>query len=200
MIDNYRTARIIRIILVLIIIVIAIVGLVVAAQYLFFSGSTVDKKSDASASALLSTSVGSSVRMTVRGEIVADEEFRSYQIDITPDRRMFRAYSGYLENQIDSVDLENNMPAYEQFVHALYRADYSVGIETNNQPSDLLGICSSGKLYEFYIIKDGRTVKKLWTTSCSNTKGSLRASFTQINRLFINQIPKVQTNIGKVWR
>ena len=42
-----------------------------------------------------------SVRWTVRGPIVADETFRSYQIEISPNKRTYTVYQGYLDKQLD---------------------------------------------------------------------------------------------------
>jgi len=105
-----------------------------------------------------------------------------------------------MNQQIDKVSLVNNIPAYEQFIYALYGADFMKGNELTGDSNELRGVCASGKLYEFQILKSEKVIKKLWTTSCSGLRGSLKASLTQINSLFNDQIPDVQSNIGKLWR
>ena len=45
-----------------------------------------------------------SVRWTVRGPIVADEEFKSYQITVSPTSRKYVIYSGYLDRVLDKKE------------------------------------------------------------------------------------------------
>lgn len=197
---GYRSRRIFPIIMVLILVAIAIVGLVYAAQYLFFSGGkSSTSKTDVSQSALINTSANRSVIMTVRGQIVADENFRTYQIKIAPNGRTFTTYTGYLDKQLENVSLYNNVPAYEQFVYALNRAKLMNANEFTGENNDTRGICATGYLYEFQIMESDKTIKKLWTTSCSNARGSLRIAVAPIVNLFVVQIPDVQTKISSLW-
>jgi flagellar basal body-associated protein FliL len=78
--------RILPVILVVVIMIVAIVGLVALARAIFFSSGSSDttQQVDVSRDALLATSEGHAVQVTVRGPIVADENFNSYRITITP--------------------------------------------------------------------------------------------------------------------
>ena len=193
--DSYTAARNLRIILVIIISVVAIAGLVAAARYVFFP--TDSSKNDTSETSLLSTSANRSVKMSVRGSIVANENFRSYQIEITPNERLLTTYSGYMGQATQSISLGNNIPAYEQFVYALNEYKFMRAIEFSGTANDTRGVCPTGLLYEFEILKDDKTIKKLWTTSCSG--GSFIASVASVKSLFTNQIPKSMSVIGKLW-
>src|SRR5690606_34333620 len=97
------------------------------ARLVFGGNADTAQTIDTSRQDLLNTSVNRSVSMTVRGPIVADEDFRSYQIVISPDSRQFRAFTGYLDVITDSETLPNNTAAYDQFVNALDKANLSVG-------------------------------------------------------------------------
>lgn len=196
---TFRSSRIIPIALVLIVIAIAIAALVSLARAVFFSGdSQTTSKVDVSREALLSTTANRSVRVTVRGAIVADEQFRSYQITISPSSRILTTYTGYLDKQIDQISLPNNIPAYEQFVYALDRANYARGTELTGEKNDTRGICANGLVYQFDVIQDTTTVKNLWTTTCKSSKGSLSADASQLKSLFIEQVPGASTLIGKL--
>lgn len=197
---SYKTSRIIPIALILIITAIAIAALVSLARVIFFSdGSTSNtNQPDVSRAALLSTSADRSVRMIVRGSIVADESFRSYQINVTPSTRNLTTYTGYLENPIDSINLGNNIPAYEQFVYALDKANLSKGTELTGDKNDLRGVCATGNVYEFQILKSDKPVKSLWTSTCKGSAGSLDASVSQLTGLFTSQIPDSRTSINKI--
>ena len=198
---TYRSTRVLPVALIIIIIVIAIVGLTYIARLLFFSdNSGVLSQADTSQAALTSTSADRAVAMTVRGAIVADEDFRSYQVKVTPNQRILTIYTGYQNQPIDNITIGNNIPAYEQFVYALNRAKLMNNDEATGDSNDTRGVCPTGKLYEFQILKADKSVKKLWTTSCSNARGSLGLSVSTLTNLFIDQIHGAQTKIGSIWR
>lgn len=198
---NYKTARIIPVVLTLIIVAVIIAALVSLARTFLFpdSTSTNTAQSNIAQAALLSTSADRAVRLTVRGKIVAEEDFRSYQIKITPNERTLTTYSGYKGDVIDAISLGNNIPAYEQFVYALYRNNLIRGTELTGDSNDLRGVCASGRLYEFQVLKSDKKIKQLWTSSCSSSKGSLRANVNQLTNLFIVQIPESKPIIDKLW-
>lgn len=195
---NYRTSRVLPIILVIVIVIIAVAAIVSLARVVFFSGPSAPVEIDNSRAALLSTEAGRSVSMTVRGPIVADEEFHSYQITISPNGRELTTYRGYLESVVERVALGNNVAAYEQFVHALDKADLAVGRQFEGERDDVRGICATGRVYEFTILNNGESVKRLWTSTCKGSLGSLDASAAQLTELFVDQIPDAADVIKKV--
>jgi len=187
---NYRTSRILPTVLTIIVIVIAIAGLVALARLLFTgSSSTSVVEHNVSQQNLLNTAASRSVSMTVRGPIVADEDFRSYQIIISPTERKFTAFTGYLDVITNQQTLSNNTAAYDQFVNALNKANMVAGTPFEGEKNNVLGICATGKVYEFRTLDGGETTEMLWTSTCSGSQGSLRASVTQLSQLFLNQIP-----------
>lgn len=196
---NYRTSRIIPIVLVVVIIIIAIASLVSLARVVFFSGSTSKTAvTDTSQEALLNTVVGRRVSMTVRGPIVADEKFRSYKIDISSDARTIKTYTGYLDTIVDQNTLGNNVAAYDQFVHALDKANLTKGKQFEGDKNIKLGICATGSVYDFAVLNGDTVVKDLWTSTCNGSPGSLDGSVTQLTSLFTNQIPGANMQISKI--
>lgn len=197
---TYRNSRIIPIALVLIIVAVAIAALVSLARAVFFSGSTQSTTTqvDVSKEALVSSTADRSVRMTVRGTIVADEDFRSYQISVSPSSRSLTTFTGYLDKRIDGVQLSNNVTAYEEFVFALDRANLAKGTELSGDKNDIRGICATGLVYQFEILKDNSSVKTLWTSTCKGSRGSLDANLAQLTQLFTSQIPTANTLISKI--
>lgn len=181
--------------------IIAIVALVSLARAIFFSGdrsSNTTQQIDVSREALLNTAEGHSVRMTIRGPIVADETFNSYRITITPSSRSLVTYKGYLGGQIDAVQLGNNVSAYEEFVHALDKAALPTGTQFPADKDDTRGICATGRIYEYEIINGDEVVKRLWTSTCKGSPGSLQASADQLTNLFIVQIPDARDVLNKI--
>ena len=188
---TYRNTRLVPVILLILIIIIAVAALVSVARVVFFSGSSNSNPAvvDTSRENLLNTSLGHSVSMTVRGPIVADENFHTYQITVSPTTREIKTFNGYLDRRVDSKTLSNTVAGYEEFVYALEKANLSKGDELAGDKNDIRGLCASGKLYEFSILNNGDSVKTLWTTSCNSARGSLDGVLATYTGLFLKQIP-----------
>jgi len=192
---RYRTTRFLPIILIVVVIIIAIVAIIALGRAVFHgSSSSKPAAVDTSQTQLLNTDASSSVRMTVRGPIVAEENFRSYQITISPSQRSLQTFKGYLDTVIDQVQLDNNTDAYTQFVFALNKANLAKGTADD---SDIRGICASGEVYQFDIMSNGSPVKTLWTSTCSGSRGTLKANTAQLANLFQVQIPNGSALIQK---
>ena len=182
-----NSTRIVPIVLVLIIIAIVIAALVSIGRVVF--GGNSSSQSNPGRDALLTTTTDHSVRMTVRGPIVADENFHSYQIVVSPTSRTMTTYQGYLDQSIGTLNYGNNTQAYEQFVYALDKANMMNADELTGNQNDTRGICATGLVYEFETLQDNSTVKKLWTSTCKGSPGSFNASVSQVTNLFLGQIP-----------
>lgn len=185
-----NSTRIFPIILVLIVVAIAIAALVSVGKTIFGGGDQPSTaQTDTSEQALLNTAAGNSVRMTVRGPIVADENFRSYRIAVDASGRNLTTYSGYLDQQLSNTQLSNNVKAYEEFVYALNRANLVKGTPLEGDKDDTRGICATGNVYEFEVLQGGMVTKHLWTSTCKGSAGSFKGSVEQVRSLFLNQIP-----------
>jgi len=197
---KYKNSRILPTVLVVVIVIIAIVALISGARAIFFSGSSSrEEVTDTTVASLLSTSVSSSVSMSVRGPIVADEDFHSYRIVVSPTSRQITTYNGYMGTVIAQQTLGNNTAAYEQFVNALNLAKMTAGNEPKEEENnDVRGICATGKLSEFSILSNDMSVETLWTSTCDGSKGTLRASASQLSNLFTAQIPDSEKLIRAV--
>lgn len=195
---TYKKSRTLPTILTVIIIIVAIAGIVALARVLFFSGSSSPQAVDTSKEQLLSSADGSSVRMTVRGPIVADENFRSYQITVSPSSREIKTYTGYLGAILDQRTLPNNVAAYEEFVHALDKANLVQGQPLTGDANDVRGICATGRVTEFSLLRDGQVSETLWTSTCGGSKGSLRANVDQLTQLFRAQLPESRALLNNV--
>lgn len=197
-------SRFVPILLVVVITIVAVAAVIAIGSSLLGGGqpkqdtsSTADEGRDA----LLSTDVSRSVRLTVRGPIVADEKFRSYQITVGPDSRKMTIYEGYLEKPIDSKSFDNNAKAYEELVYALDKRKMMTGKALTDEQNDLRGVCASKKIYELETLVNGEAVKKLWTSDCEGAKGSALGNVPDIIDMFMNQIPegkKMASSVGLV--
>lgn len=195
--NNSGVQRIIPIALVLIVIVIAVAALFSVGRSIFGSDDA-EEVVNTGQEALLNTSLDRSVRLTVRGPIVADEDFHSYTITATPTSRTLTTYQGYLDNQVDQVQLPNNSRSYEQFIYALDRASMMEASALEGDSNDVRGICATGRVFEYEVLQASNVIKKLWTTSCKQIKGSQKADNRRLSELFRVQIPEVNKTTRKV--
>jgi hypothetical protein len=200
--NSYRLRRIVPVVLTIIVIAIIIAALVSLARVIFFSNSQSSEVSqtDISRDALLSSGIGRAVSMNVRGPIVADENFKSYQILVTPSQRKYTTFQGYLREPIKEEVFDNSIAAYEQLVYALDKANLAKGVSFTGENNDLRGVCATGTIYEFKILNEDKTIKQLWTSSCSAARGSLSANLTQLTSLFRAQIPNIKSYTSNLWR
>lgn len=187
---NGNRSRIFPVILVLIVVAIAIAALVSVGRAIFGGDDpSAQSQVDVGRDALLTISSDRSVRMTVRGAIVADENFRSYRVTVTPGNRTLTTYKGYLESSIATKRYNNNNKAYEEFVYALDKANYMKGEAFTGDKDDTRGICATGRVYEYEVLEGTNVVKRLWTSTCKGSPGSFKASISQVEGLFLSQIP-----------
>lgn len=186
-------SRFVPILLVILITIVAVAAVIAIGRAIMGGGSSTSEgnstQMDRARAALLSSDITRSVRLTVRGQIVSDEEFRSYQIVISPTSRVMTTYEGYLSSVIETRDFDNNFVAYEEFVFALDKRRMMDGRALSEEQNDLRGVCASGKLYEFEVLVNGETLQKLWTSDCGGAKGSALAEVSEILSMFLGQIP-----------
>lgn len=194
--------RVIPIILVIIVVVVAATALFSLGRTLFGGDSSSPESSAPPANtgkaALTNTAADRSVRMSVRGPIVAGENFHSYTITASPDARNMTTYVGYIGQQVDTNQLTNNTQAYGQFVNALSRANLMEGTPLTGDANNTAGVCATGYLYMFDVLQGSTVVQSLWTSTCKGSPGSLKANLTQVNGLFQRQIPNYSTLATKV--
>ncbi len=184
-----RNTRIVPIILVILIVAIVIAALVSIGRAIFFGGGSQQPAVDPAVTALHDTSGAASVEMLVRGPIVANENFRSYRIAVSPSSRTLTTYKGYVGQVTANQTYDNNQQAYEQFVYALDKANMVKGTALTGDKDDTRGVCATGKVYEFTVLQGDSAVKHLWTSTCSGSQGSFKASVSQVGNLFLKQLP-----------
>ena len=187
-------ARFLPLFITLVVVIIAVIAVVSIGRAIFFSGNDSDqnaKNDPAVESSLLKTASDRGVKLTVRGPIVADEDFTSYTITASPSTRTMSVYNGYVDTIRDQKSYENNAQAYTQFVYALDKANMTKGkAVSGDAEQDLRGICATGYVYQYATTLNGQNVAELWTSTCGGSKGTLDASTSQLNNLFQKQIPE----------
>ena len=138
---------------------------------------------------------GRSARMTVYGPIVANEDRESYEITVTTTNRRFAAYKGYTQSQVASSDYDNTYEGYQQFVYALSRVGFDKERVLNEVENDDRGACATGKKYVYELFENGDQIKRVWTTTCSGSRGSFAGANDAVKALFVRQIPDFLTAV-----
>ncbi len=187
-----RSLRIFPLIIIGIVVIALIASVITIGRYIFNGDETKQEEENqvTAQDELLTLDTSHSVRVTIRGPIVADEEFSTYRIEVSSDSRDYYAYSGYLDRVKEEKSYGNNMSAYEQFVYALDKADMTK--PGKNDPAlddDVRGICATGQVYEYEILNAGTPVYRAWTSTCKGSPGTFGASVEQVTNLFVDQIP-----------
>lgn len=188
-------------IIVIIVVALVIASIVTIGRMIFGGNASKDTQKTPETTvvdSVLNQDGARSVRWTVRGPIVADEKYRSYQITVSPTKRSFVSYSGYLEQVLDSKTYENNAKAYEEFTYALRNAE--VGKANKADDEDFRGVCATnGIAYKFETLNGGSADHTLWSSTCEGSKGTLAADPLKIHALFVNQIPDFEPMFNKVF-
>lgn len=190
-----NTARVIPLIILVVVVGALIFGLITVGRYIFGGGSNTDEQSvvDQARDQLLTVDTERSMRMTIRGPIVGDEAFRTFEVRISPIQRQYIVYDGYREAVSSQRTFDNNSRAYEQFVYALDKAALTrPGKFTEEEASDIRGICAVGRVSEFELYDGETQLQRWWTSSCKGSPGTLGASVSQVTDLFSAQLPDVE--------
>lgn len=187
-------SKLLPIVLVIIVTIVAIIALVSVGRALLGRGDTPEVvEENPAAQSLLNSEIDRSVRMTVRGPIVANEEFNSYQIEISPVERRMTTYRGYEQEVIDTKQLGNSTEGYGEFVHALDRVNFTKEEKVTDTLDDVRGICATGRLYTFELLLAQSVIKDLWVSNCRKVPGSFGGDASAARDLFLKQIPDSDT-------
>lgn len=190
-----KPTRLGAILLMIIAAVILVAGLLWAGQSLFGGSSTNDEEKLSPGQKLLNDPTDvTSVRMSVRGPIVAKENHYAIVLSISQTERTITTFQGYDGQVLSTQTLGNTKAAFSDLLAALNRAGFMTevkGVGNENQ-----GICAVGQLIFFEILSDDKSIGKLWTTSCSKLNGSFGGLVINVQDLFLNQIPNSRNIIN----
>lgn len=188
-----NSSRVFSTILIIIVVIAIVIGLVSLVRYAMGAGNEASNEPNAqeqARSALLNTAEGYSVRVTARGPLVADERFVMQRVSISPSERKAFVYQGYMKSVKRKIVLGNTPAAYDQFVNALDKGEFTKLTKQDNEGEiDIRGICASGRVYEYEIMYGNEAVHYGWTSTCKGSPGNFGANLTYINNLFTAQIP-----------
>ena len=131
----------------------------------------------------------SEVRLTIEGNIVAQEEFRSIRITVSDNQRTFEILQGYEGSAEERKTFNNNPNAYRTFLTGLQNTAF---MATQDPDPTILSdaACPQGRRFRYEIIEAGEVVHSSWSTSCSRRHGNFAGDQGSVIRLFQLQIPE----------
>lgn len=133
----------------------------------------------------LADSQGSTVASYVDGPINAAEAHRAVRLTVSAKTRQIDVIAGYEGKVIDTKTYENNADAYNEFLQALNRANFTRERKISNISAD--AVCPLGNRTHYRIVENGDLKQNSWTASC--TGGTFGGNISLTNSLFRAQFP-----------
>ena len=167
--------------------VLASIALVILVIFLVIRGFSGNDKPQVEAKPLISyAQTDTTVRLTVDGPVVANQEHNAYQITVGREQTTMDTYVGYDQEVLQTNTYDNNAESYANFLRALDLAGFSKG--DTESDTDPRGTCATGNRYVLEIINGTNEVQSFWTTSCK-IRGTFQGNIEQVSNLFRNQVP-----------
>jgi hypothetical protein len=133
------------------------------------------------------SSTEAEVRLTISGQINAEENHREIQIIVDRDNARYIQYKGYNGEVMEEHQYPNTQAAYYNFLSALARAGFTDGDKSKALANET-GRCPLGQRYVMEMKDGSKQLERFWATNCSGPKtyhGNLSLTLT----LFQLQIP-----------
>jgi len=132
------------------------------------------------------------VKLTVQGPIVANEQFVSEVLDITPTQRSLTASVTYGNNLVTSQTLDNNSDAFNQLLGALLDAGLIQSVHGRNIATSAGSTCPQGLRFTYETFDTGgTTLTSLWASTCSTANQSFAGNLQLTNQLVRAQFPNI---------
>ncbi len=126
------------------------------------------------------------VRVTMRGIVNSEEKHRNIRITVSQNQRNIDVLQGYQNHLLKSQTLDNNASAYNVFMHALQRQNFT-GVR-QDRLKDSTGACSLGNVYTYELVNGSQQVLQSWSATCIG-QGTFAGNNANTLTLFQRQIP-----------
>ena len=127
------------------------------------------------------------VKLQTGGPIVGDDKYVSYEIEVTETYRKMTTFAGYQQVPTNVKQYDNNLEAYRNFLRALERSGFLTQLK-NTEGLDGTAACPTGRRFTYVLSDQKEEVSNLWSTSCTNIRGTLGGNASGIRSLFKAQI------------
>lgn len=126
-------------------------------------------------------------RFTVDGPVVANEEHRSYTIEVSQNVVSMKLFGAYGRETIEERSYRNTQEAFDTFLSALENervTDRARGTVAEDDDAEV-GVCSNGRRF---IVELDNEIRR-WSTSCRDNEGTAGFTMSRIRTLFQKQVP-----------
>jgi hypothetical protein len=136
------------------------------------------------------------VSATTDGIINGNDQHRAIKITVSKSHRTLHIYQGYEGTIAQSYSFTNNPTAFKQFLASLQKSKWTSVKRTSSTSVD--GQCPTGFRYIFANSGIDDIPNNLWSTTCSNIRGTFGGDTDLMLRLFQAQITDYNTLISDV--
>lgn len=164
-----------------------IIGLLILVVILVLKGSHQTTTSTYTKPLSSYASTDAVASFTAGGPIVADQNYRAIQIEISRNTSTINVTRGYQRTVLNTQSYPNNQPAFQAFLSALNTYGFSL-VNSSYKYTTPAGFCSFNETYSYSLINDGKTIINSWATACGG-QGNFKGIAADVNQLFIRQIP-----------
>jgi hypothetical protein len=128
-----------------------------------------------------------SVKYSVDGPVVANQEHDSYTIEVSQNVVSLKVFKSYGQTLVSEKSYKNTAPAYDNFLSALDNLNVTSRTKDTDTDDDYAeqGVCATGKRYIIELDNDVRR----WSTSCSSKQGTAGVKMSSVRKLFQKQVP-----------
>lgn len=185
------------VIILLIVLLVAAIGFKISSDRRAKNlGADSAESSEVIAKKLIDNSENNSVKIYVERGVIADENHYSIEMTVSANSRTIRVLRGYENIEDKSEGLTNNLEAYEAFLKALERNEFTK-LREDKSGFGFREACPTQRSYRFSLMEGSSQTFDRWYTFCDGKRfgeygGRVNAVFT----LFRNQFP----NYGTVTR
>lgn len=126
-------------------------------------------------------------RFIVDGPVVANENHRSFEIEVAENVVSMTVYGSYGQRVIEEKSYRNTTESFDTFLSALEneRVTDRFGDTDEEDDHEEIGVCPRGRRY---IVELDSAVRR-WSTSCRNSEGTAGFNMRSIRSLFEDQVP-----------
>lgn len=164
------------------------IGLIALIIILLVSGGSSSKQPTSQAVDLrkYASSSSAQAQLIISGPIVADQNYRQLEIDVSQSQVSLTVYTGYQRQVLRSKSYANNATAFSEFTYGLQRSGFSLG-STDKSQADPRGYCVNGIRDNYAFANDSKNLFAYWSNTCG--QGTFKGNISTVVRLFKNQVP-----------
>jgi hypothetical protein len=173
----------------LVLIVSVIVVILLIVSILKGSGSSTPASALSTTYNLLEpTATDTTLRVTIQGPTVADENHVAVRYTISKNSRVVESLKGYKNTVDKSQSLPNSAESYRELLNALSSSRLSRRRDTS---AVFATSCSSGNRYTYELFTGSNKHIDTWTSNCDPKLGTFAGDLSSANQLVRTQFPNL---------